>query len=64
MSIRMYCSHCGAYVGDCGHVPGGLTAPVTLSSTCSNCNQHFSVTCNGSGLMTAAEEVDCTNCEL
>jgi len=45
VSKRMYCNHCGAYVGNCGHEPG-MTNPVTLSGTCS-CGRLFSVTCNG-----------------
>jgi len=48
MSKRMYCNHCGAYVGECGHEPG-ITDPVTLSGTC-KCGREFSVTCNGNCL--------------
>ncbi|MDD8020434.1 MAG: hypothetical protein PHU81_04500 [Acidobacteriota bacterium] len=46
MSKSMYCNHCGVYVGHCGHVPGGLTGPSTLSGTCRN-GHKFSVTCYG-----------------
>lgn len=48
MSKRMYCNHCGAYVGECGHEPGVID-PVTLSGTC-KCGHEFSVTCNGNCL--------------
>ncbi len=48
MSKDMYCNHCGAYVGECGHEPG-VTDPVTLSGTC-QCGREFSVTCNGNCL--------------
>jgi len=47
MSKSMYCPNCGAYVGDCGHVSGGLAGPSTLSGTCGKCEQKYSVTCNG-----------------
>lgn len=42
----MHCPSCGIYVGNCGHVAGGLTSPVTLSGTCGN-GHKYSVTCNG-----------------
>lgn len=51
MSKRMYCNHCGAYVGECGHGPG-MTNPVNLSGTCGQCEHTFSVTCNGDCLIT------------
>lgn len=47
MSKSMYCPHCSAYVGDCGHVAGGLTGPSTLSGTCGKCERQYTVTCNG-----------------
>jgi hypothetical protein len=43
----MYCPHCQAYVGDCGHISGGYTGPSTLSGTCGTCEKSYSVTCNG-----------------
>ncbi len=47
MARDLFCPHCGAYVGNCGHVPGGLTGPATLSGTCGKCEREYSVTCNG-----------------
>jgi len=47
MSKSMYCPNCSAYIGDCGHVSGGFSGPTTLSGTCANCENEFSVTCNG-----------------
>lgn len=58
MSKSMYCNHCGAYVGDCGHVPGGLTGPSTLSGTCGKCERQFSVTCNGNCLNKEEREMN------
>lgn len=43
-STRLYCNHCGDYVGVCGHQSGAV-GPVTLSGTC-KCGCEFSVTCN------------------
>ena len=43
----LYCSHCEAYVGDCGHMPGGYTGPSTISGTCGECQQPYRVTCKG-----------------
>lgn len=60
MSKSMYCPNCGAYVGDCGHVSGGLTGPATLSGTCGKCNQEYSVTCNGDCL---SKSVNCKTCK-
>lgn len=54
MSKSMHCPHCGEYVGDCGHVSGGLTDPVTLSGTCGKCGRDFSVTCSGGCISKAA----------
>lgn len=46
MAKDMYCPHCGSYVGNCGHVSGGSTDPITLSGTC-GCGKKYKVTCNG-----------------
>lgn len=43
------CSHCSAYVGDCGHEPG-MTTTVTLSGTCGKCERKFTISCDGSCL--------------
>lgn len=55
MSKSMYCPNCHAYVGDCGHVSGGLAGPSTLSGTCGKCERQYSVTCNGDCLKEKAE---------
>lgn len=54
MSRSLYCNHCGAYVGDCGHEPG-VTGTVTLSGTC-RCGREFSVSCNGNCLKESGRE--------
>lgn len=59
MSKSMYCPSCGAYVGDCGHVLGGVTGPSTLSSTCGKCERQYSVTCNGDCLKKTTTCSDC-----
>ncbi len=60
MARDLYCPHCGAYVGNCGHVPGGLTDPVTLSGTCGKCEREYSVTCKGDCLdKKGSEEQKC-----
>lgn len=51
MARDLYCPYCGAYVGNCGHVPGGLTDPVTLSGTCGKCEREYTVTCKGDCLV-------------
>lgn len=56
MSKSMYCPHCKAYVGDCGHVAGGFTGPSTLSGTCGKCEREYSVTCQGDCLDKKGEE--------
>lgn len=60
MARNLTCSHCGGYVGNCGHVVGGSTAPVTLSGTCPSCQLTYSATCSGNcitpGNMTATQE--------
>ncbi|MDD3626304.1 MAG: hypothetical protein PHV06_03215 [bacterium] len=56
MSKRLYCPHCGAYVGDCGHVPGGFSGPSTLQGTCGKCEREYSVTCNGDCLNNKSDE--------
>ncbi len=56
MSKSMYCPHCGAYVGDCGHVAGGFAGPSTLASTCGKCGREYSVTCDGDCLKQAPEK--------
>lgn len=50
MSKSMYCPNCSAYVGDCGHVLGGLTGPSTLTGTCGKCEREYTVTCDGNCL--------------
>ena len=55
MSKSMYCPNCGGYVGDCGHVSGGLAGPSTLSGTCGKCEHQYSVTCNGDCLKEKVE---------
>lgn len=56
MSKSMYCPHCGAYVGYCGHKPGGSTGPITISATCANCARKYTVTCKGDCLDKKDEE--------
>ena len=56
MSKKMYCPHCGTHIGNCGHFPGGLTDPTTISGTCSKCNEEYSVTCYGDCLDKEAKE--------
>lgn len=56
MSKSMYCPNCGAYVGDCGHEPGGSTSPSTISGTC-KCGYYYSVTCYGSCLRADDKEI-------
>ena len=55
MSKSMYCPNCAAYVGDCGHVSGGLAGPSTLQGTCGKCERQYSVTCNGDCLKEKVE---------
>jgi hypothetical protein len=43
-TVGMYCPNCGAYVGECGHVSGGLAGPSTLSGKCCKCEHKYSVT--------------------
>lgn len=47
MARDLLCPYCRAYVGNCGHVIGGFTGPVTLSGTCPKCEKEYSVTCPG-----------------
>lgn len=58
MAKHLYCPHCGAYVGNCGHVPGVLTNPVTLSGTCGKCERKYSVTCKGDCLDKKGSDAD------
>ena len=58
MAKDLYCPHCRTYVGNCGHVPGGLTYPVTLSGTCGKCERKYSVTCKGDCLDKKGSDAD------
>ena len=52
----MYCNNCGGWVGDCGHVQGGLTSPVTISGNCPHCRKDYRVTCKGCFPSTAIDD--------
>lgn len=58
MSQNLDCPHCGAYVGNCGHLAGGDTKPHTISGTY-KCGKKYTVTCDGGCLKQKT-----TKCEL
>lgn len=47
MAANLPCPVCNNVVGNCGHVAGGYTGPITLGGTCTNCGNAYRVTCYG-----------------